>query len=72
MRHQCDKLGCHLAGEDEEGGGEGESIAPAPAATIAVSGPSLVYCPACRRPARELLMSADGRVWCSRCPALTP
>jgi hypothetical protein len=68
LRHQCDKLGCQLDGEDTEVERSSMSESPPPAATIAVSGPSLLRCPGCRRWRRELLVGADGRLWCARCP----
>jgi hypothetical protein len=69
MRHSCDRMGCHLAGEDEGDEGEAEVIAPGPpAATITVTGDSLLLCPHCRRWARVLSVATDGRLWCGRCP----
>jgi len=64
MRHECSKMGCHLAADDE-----GEPvIAPfVAAATIMVSGPLLLRCPACRGWARVLRVAGDGRQACERC-----
>jgi hypothetical protein len=69
MRHECSKMGCHLAGEDGDEGDSAIAERAPPAATITVSGPSLLYCPTCRYPVRELLVGTNGRTWCARCPA---
>jgi hypothetical protein len=66
LRHACDRMGCHLSGEDTEVERSSMSESP-PAATIRVSGPSLLLCPGCRRWMRELLVATDGALSCARC-----